>query len=191
MCISSVLLKYCNYTSLLANAWLRRDGVLRTMNISHDCCCSWAVNSSTSYHLMVAWYIRVKTESVVRGDTFCAIRVIFTLSGKWRARWMVFPLSSHPLFGQRRWPRESTAFVPHAQWPCVWKLRLIDRPSEWPLVKLCRLLYQCELLSILVARLYSAHSVRMSDGRTAKSDCRPLLSSPLENIRWKYGWGKR
>jgi hypothetical protein len=103
---------------------------------------------------------------------------------------MVFPLSSHPSFGQIKWPRESTTFVHRVRWPCVWKLRLIDRPPEWPLVKLSRPT-ALSVWAVHPCRLYSAHSVRMSDGRTANSDCRPLLSSPLENIRWMYGREKR
>jgi hypothetical protein len=149
-CCSSVLLKCYNCSSLMANAWLRRNDVLRTLNTSHDYCYCRAVNSSTSYHFMVAWYIRVKTESVVR-DTFCAIRVIFTLSGKWRARWYFL---CHLSISSSIRAEKMTAEIHYFRLPCLvtmcMKSRLIDRPPEWPLVKLSRVLYQCEL-SILVA----------------------------------------
>jgi hypothetical protein len=155
------------------------------MNTSHDCCSSRAVNFSTSYRLMVAWYIRVKTESVVR-DTFCAIRVIFTLSGKWRARWYFLLSFVHLILHSGRENdrgntlRSSSVFLDH-----VYEMTPHRPPAGMATGQAVPA--ALSVWAVHPCRLYSAHAVRMSDGWTAKSDCRPLLSFPLENTRWKYG----
>jgi hypothetical protein len=152
------------------------------MNTSHVCCYCRKVLSSTSYNVMVAWYIRVKTESVVRytpSVPFVSFLHFQANNLRDGISFVVCPTDSSSCRENDCGNSLITSSVFNDR---VCETTLLDLPPEWPVVKLSPA--ALSVWAVHPCRLYSAHSVRMSYG-TAKSELPAFAVFPIRKYMFK------
>jgi hypothetical protein len=133
--------------SAVRHWWIVRKHVVGTAYK----CCFWGapfhVHSFTSCYVLISWYLRVCTESVVKRHLLYPIRVIFFFFRKSiittpnipDGRHLLIWIASPPLppFIDTKWPRRYDPFAIFTEWPKRWlrvRASLIDRPATGQVV---------------------------------------------------------